>query len=58
MVDAAPGVWQGTVVAVKKLPVYFTELRGEESAAFLDNFQREASIMKYYLSLSLHMIKR
>jgi hypothetical protein len=40
-------VWQGTVVAVKKLPGYFIELREEESAAFLDNFQKEASIMKY-----------
>jgi hypothetical protein len=39
-------VWQGTVVAVKKLPGYFIELREEESAAFLDNFQKEASIMK------------
>lgn len=44
--DVFKGVWQGTVVAVKKLPGYFIELREEESAAFLDNFQKEASIMK------------
>lgn len=44
--DVFKGVWQGTVVAVKKLPGYFIELREEESAVFLDNFHREADIMK------------
>jgi len=44
--DVYKGVWNGTVVAVKKLPFFFSELKKEDSAAFLDNFFKEAAMMK------------